>query len=108
MIIRDKVGIGDLSAAEFSQDFNFGFASKLVTVFIHSDTALTEEITITYVSAKGTEYDTVIKSRVLSSESDYIFAAQGDIAINEDDSIRVEITNANLVGEVGVTVKVEV
>ncbi len=107
MIIRSLYGSADLSQAEFDQAFHFDQACKLVTVFIHCDQEITEDITISLDSEMGADYDTVIKARTLSGESDYVFAAQGDIALNEGDRIRVQVSNANLLGEVFVSVKVE-
>lgn len=107
MVIRSLYGPGDLSQAAFDQSFEFGYACKLVTVFIHCDQEITEDVTISLDSEMGADFDTVIKLRRLSSESDYVFAAQGDIALNELDKVRVQVSNANGTGEVFVSVKVE-
>lgn len=108
MVIRSLYAEGDLSDGAIDAEFAFNRACKLVTVFLHADQDITEDVTISYDSVNGASYDTVIKARTLSSESDYVFAAQGDIALNEGDKIRVAVTNANLVGQVFISVKVEV
>lgn len=107
LIVRDLDASQDLSLAPFSHDFVFDYAALLATVYISADVPITEEVTITFISKTGTSYNTVIDSKVLSEESSYVFAASGDIAINEGDKLRVEVTDANGIGEVFVTVKVK-
>lgn len=107
MVIRDLQGSQDLSLGEMSQDFEFNAAVKLVTVYIKSSLPITEEVTISFISSSGNNYNTVIDSKVMQLESSYVFAAAGDIALTEGDKIRVEVTNANLSGVVYATVKAE-
>lgn len=108
IVIRSKVAQHNLATSEMSKDFGFGFSAKLVTVYLKSSLPITEEVSVWYISADGEEYNTQLDSKILSAESSYFYAVQGDIAINEDDKIRVCCTNANEVGAIFATVKVEV
>lgn len=107
MTIRSQYGSQDLSAGEFNKDFNFGRSCKLVTVYVHASVPISEEVSIFYKSEKGSSFDTLIEEKVLSDNQDYVFAAEGSIAIDEKENINVTITNANTVGIVYVTAKAE-
>ena len=97
----------DLTANSFDVDFNFENACRLLTVYIHASTNLTENITVTFKSGRGANYNTVIATRLLDTESDYVYSANGMVAVNEIDSVNVSVTNANNTGSVYVTVKAE-
>lgn len=107
MIVYAKHKSQNLALDSFEHSFQFDLACKLLTVYIHADEPITEEIKITFESEEGAAYSTLIEARTLQNEADYVFAAQGSVAFNENDKVKVEITNANEIGIVGVTVKME-
>ena len=107
MPVRAQHGSQDLSLNGFDQDFNFGRAARLVTVYMHASVPITESIALKYKSSKGSDYDTLIDGKILNNGSDYMYAAEGTIAINELESINIAVTNANLTGSVFVTVKAD-
>lgn len=105
--ILSKRAEADLSVEELDVEFSFDHSCRLVTVYVHSNIDLTEEIQIVFKSGYGAEYNTVIADRVLDTESDYVYTASGIVALNERDILNVTCTNANGVGSVYVTAKVE-
>ena len=105
MAIRSKEAQGDLADAEFDVAFDFVDAVELVTVYVQADVAITEDVEVWFDSAAGDAFDTLIDSRTLTTNKSYVFAANGEIALNEGDKIRVKVTNANEEGVVSVTVK---
>lgn len=90
-----------------SADLLFGEACKLVTVYVHFTAPVTEDITISFISAEDSLHNTVISKETITAASDYVFAASGDLALNEKDIIRVAVTNATGVGTAYVTAKAE-
>lgn len=95
-------------ALDHSFDFsNFNRAFKLVSVYFHASVDITEDFSVSYDSNDGSTYDTLIDQINLQSESDYVYAAQGEVAFNINDKVRVQCTNANTIGVVYVTCKVE-
>jgi len=106
-VLRSLAAQQDLSVGAMDKSFEFNSAGKLKTVYIHSSVKITEEVSISLDSVLGSAYDTLIDTKVLSAMSDYVFAAPGDIIFNEGDKIRVQVTDANSVGLVAVTVKAD-
>jgi hypothetical protein len=105
MALRSKEVSGDLAQGDIDVLFDFGSACELVTVYIHFDTPVTEEVKISYKSAAGAAFDTLIDAKTLQGAQDYVYAAAGEVAFNEGDQVRVQITNANTVGVAGISVK---
>ena len=105
--ILSRIASQDLSSAALDVDLTFENSGRLLTVYVTSSVALTEEITITFKSKDGSNYNTVLADRILDTESDYVYTASGMVALNISDSINVSCTNANGVGTVYVTVKME-
>lgn len=105
--IRKKIVNHNLVEAEMDESLAFGYSCKLVTVYLKFSVPVTETVQIIFDSGDGEDYDTVIAEEDLDAASSFVFAAPGDIALDEEDKIRVKITNANGVGEVFCTVKVE-
>ena len=65
--------------------------------------AVTETITITLDSAKGAEYDTILRKRSLSAESNFVF--KRDLILQKGDELRVQCTAANLTGIANLIIK---
>jgi hypothetical protein len=95
----------DLSEGALSYTTSIGRKFKLAEVIIHASIAITETITITRDSKNGANYDHVLKSYDLASEQDLIFRPQGECNFEAGDEVKVQCTNANLVGTVFVIIK---
>ncbi len=95
----------DLSLAPLSYIATYGKRFKLDEILVHFSQAVSETITITMVSKNGTNYNTVLQSVVLVSETDFVWRPQGEANYQAGDTIKVECTNANTVGVVYLTVK---
>ena len=95
----------DLSAAALSFTTTYSKAFKLNQIFIKFSTNVTENITITLDSKNGASYDTVIRSKGLSSESSFLYKPDGDANFFAGDNIKIQCTNANGVGSAFVIVK---
>jgi len=106
MIYLTKRAAQDLALGALSAEFDFDESCRLATVYMHASVSISEEVTVTMVSASGSTFDTVIDAKTLRSEQDYVYAAVGDVALNQGDKIKVAVTNANTTGKVYVTVKV--
>lgn len=94
----DKSFTQDLSAAALSYTTAFGRKFKLEQVVIHFSQAVSETITITLDSALGANYDTVLQAVTLVAETDFVYRPQGEANYQAGDEIKVECTQANLVG----------
>lgn len=105
MALRSKEASADLAGGDIDALFDFGSAVELVTVYVHFSTPVTEEIKISFKSLVGEAFDTLIDAKTLQNAQDYVYAAAGEVAFNEGDKVRVQITNANLEGIAGITVK---
>jgi hypothetical protein len=107
MRILSRKATQNLSEGAMNANFTFDEAVKLVTVYVHASAPITEEVSIYFVSEEGVNFNTLIAKEDISDMSDYVFAANGALAIGETESFKVEITNANAIGIVYVTVKAE-
>ena|SRR3990167_3337437 len=92
----------DLSAAALDYTTTQTRAFKLEEITIKSSQNITETITITKDSNKGSAYDTVLATRSLVAEADFVFRPQGESNFRANDNIRVQCTNANAVGTLSV------
>ena len=90
----------DLSASALSYTTTWTRKFKLSKITFKASQNITETITITYLSANGSGYDTVSRQITLSAESDYIYRPTGDDVFIDSDGIKVECTNANGVGTI--------
>jgi hypothetical protein len=88
----------DLADAELSYTTTFTKAFKLDLITFHASVAITETITITIDSARGVDYDTVLRVKTLNAEQDYVFVPDGDIKLYDGDAIKIQCTNANTTG----------
>lgn len=101
----DKKTSQDLSLAPLSYTTDYGRKFKLEQVMIHFSQPVTETITITLDSVDGSNYDTVLQSVGLISETDYVYRPQGEANYQAGDEIKVQCTNANIVGTVYCKIK---
>lgn len=101
----DKTATQDLSAGALSYQTNFNHRFKLEQVTVHFSQAVSETITITLVSKNGINYNTVLQSVVLISETDFVYRPQGEANFQTGDEIKIQCTNANTVGVVYAQIK---
>lgn len=106
-LIPDITTSQDLSSAALSYTTSINRPFKLEQINIHFSVAVTETITITFNSAKGANYDTVLAKRDLVSEQDFVFRPRGELTFQNGDEITIAITNANVTGIAYAKVKAE-
>lgn len=89
---------------EFSQDLSAAVLSFTTTtpgskpfhldqIVIRFTEAVSETITITLDSIRGSNYDVVLQEVTLVSETDFVYRPQGDAIFNAGDEIKVECTD---------------
>lgn len=95
----------DLSSAVLSYTTSIAKAFKLDQIIIKASVNITETITITLISAKGTNYNAVLRKRSLSAEQNFVYKPEGGSNYQAGDEIKVECTKANSTGTVYLTIK---
>ena len=97
-----------------SQDLSLGAMSftttierrfKLEQIIFHSDVPITETINISLDSGNGASYDTLMRAKSLSNESNFTFVPEGQNNFYAGDEIKITCTNANLTGTLYTIVK---
>ena len=68
--------------------------ARILNVFIKSAAALTETVTLTFVSKTNATYDTVIDTQALSAATSYYFVPDGDLVLEPGDGLKVQCTKA--------------
>lgn len=101
----DQTASQDLSQAPLSYTATYGKRFKLDEILINFSQAITETVTITYVSPKGTNYDVVLNTVPLVAQASMVWRPQGEANFQSGDKIKVECTNSNSIGVAYVTVK---
>ena len=104
-LIPDITTSQDLSEDALSYTTTLSRPFKLDEINVHFSVAVTETITITRNSAKGSNYDTVLAKKSLVAAQDYVFRPAGDSDFQDGDEITIAITNANTTGTAYVKIK---
>lgn len=86
-----KTGNQDLSAAKMDVSTAFGKKWQLTGVYIHFDAACSQTVTVKRDSSDGANYDSVIKSEVLSSATDFSWSPTEEI-LESGDEINVQVS----------------
>ncbi len=96
----------DLSAGPllFTTTTN-GKAFHLDQIIFKIDQAISETITITLDSVKGSAYDGIPQEVVLVAESSFVYRPQGHANFNAGDEIKVQCTDDNSLGVISGIVK---
>ena len=91
-----------------SQDLTGGVPLSLQTVFtggfvleqilLKASEAITETVTVTYISSDGTEYNTVLQITELSADTDFVFRPTGVCVVQAGDQIKIQCTAGNTTG----------
>jgi hypothetical protein len=105
--IISRYATANLVDSSLDRDFIFDGAVRLQTVYIAFSEPVTEEVVIKYKSSASSNYDTIVAEHTLTEENNYVFAVRGIVAINEEESLNVSVSNANTTGRCFVTVKAE-
>ena len=95
----------DLSLAAMSYTTSFGRRFKLEQIIFHASVPITETITITLDSGNGANYDTILRARSLSNESNFVFVPEGHNNFYAGDEIKIQCTNANGAGTLYAIIK---
>ena len=90
----------DLSTAALSHTTSIGRAFRLDKVHLRASQNITETVTVTGISKDGTAYNSVLRSRTLSAQRDFVFRPDGEDTYRAGDEIKVECTNSNGTGTV--------
>jgi len=112
-LIPDIKTTQDLSAAVLNFTTSIGRPFKLGKIIINFNdgasppvaVAVTETITITLISAKGAIYNTILRKKSLSAESNFVYTAPSDSDYQSGDEIKIQCTDAGGVGITNVIVK---
>ena len=104
-LIPDVEFSQDLSAAALSFTTTIGRAFRLTEITLSASENITETITITRDSAKGSAYDVILRKRGLSAEKNFVFRPDGDADFQAGDELKVQCTDANSLGTVSGLVK---
>lgn len=83
----------DLSTGALSKTTELDARFKLLSILAHFDAAVSPDVTVTFDSSDGSNYDTVLKKNTLSSATDYVFIGGDGYVFEEDDQIKVDITS---------------
>ena len=92
-----------LGALSYTTAINRKF--KLEQAIFRFSVAVSETITITYVSALGTNYNAILRVKTLSSEQNYVYVPDGENNFKDGDALKIECTNANVTGVLYGTLK---
>jgi len=99
--IVKETGSQDLSSAAFSLSATAQGQMQIGHITLAASEGITETVTVTINQFEGANYDVVLQTSSLNSQSDYIYKSGGDIIIlNHGDSIDLACTNANTTGVV--------
>lgn len=80
-----------VGALDYTTGFNFDV--QVMYVHLKFSAAVTQDITITFDSASGANYDAVMIYEKTSADTDYIFRPVGYGIISKDDNLRIQCSN---------------
>lgn len=93
----------DLSAGALNYTTNFAAKTKVLQVLFHASTTISETVNISFNSTTSANYDTVVKSVTLSSESNVAWLPDNFVLLSGDE-VTITCTNGGGSGTVYVTV----
>ncbi len=91
-ILRNETS-QNLASGALSNTTAFSEKCRLESVKLHSDAAITQNVTITFVSKTGAAYDTVLAKEPLSADTDFYFSPDNDLILEDGDEIRTQCSN---------------
>ncbi len=95
----------NLANGALSFTTSVGRESRLTHAYVKASEPITETITITLISALGSDYDIEIAKRTLTAGRNFSLRPDEQIDLQAGDEIKVECTNANVTGTVKGAVK---
>ena len=101
----DVIASQNLALAALSYTTTFARRFKLQSIGLSASVGITETVTFSLISAKGSNYDRILKRVTLADEQDVHYAPEGELNLQAGDEIKVECTNANTTGTVYATIK---
>ena len=101
----DQYSSQDLSLGALSYIATYRKRFKLDEILVHFSQAVSVNIIITMVSKNGTNYNSILQSVVLISETDFVWRPQGEANYQAGDSIKIQCTNVNGIGVAYLTIK---
>lgn len=101
----DQYASQNLALGALSATFVYGKRFKLDEVIINFSQTVYETVTVTMISKNGSNYNVALDSQTLGGEKFYIFRPLGEANFQSGDNIKVQCTNANLMGIAYCTIK---
>lgn len=95
----------NLSLAPLTYIAIYGKRFKLDEILVDFSQAVSETITITLLSVAGSNYNHVLQSVILISETSFDWRPQGEANFQSGDRIEIQCTNANGIGTAHLTIK---
>ena len=102
---KDLTTSQNLTLGALAYTTAIGRRFKLESVSIHFSVAVSESITITRDSLNGSTYDTVLSTKTLVAQQDFVYRPSGEENFQAGDEVKIDITNANTTGIAYVTIK---
>jgi ABC-type glycerol-3-phosphate transport system substrate-binding protein len=91
-IFRKETSAATTTALNYTATYSS--KSRILNVFIKSAAAITETVTLTFVSKTNTTYDTVLDTQALTAATSYYFVPDGDLVLEPGDGLKVQCTKA--------------
>lgn len=88
----------NLASAALSYTTSISRNFRLDEVTIKFSTPITETVTLTRDSRDGSNYDVVLVSESLTSESSFVFRPHGECNFYDGDELKVQVTNNTTTG----------
>lgn len=96
--IQERPFTQALTGGALTETVVYGENGTIKAIYINFSTNITETVTITRLSRLGTNYNILLDTKTLNSESSYIFHPDWDVVLIKGDSIKIQVTNANTTG----------
>lgn len=94
----------DLGTGVLAYTTNFAADTVIKQVLIHASVKITEDITITFDSTTGPNYDTILAAESLSTEANFAYLPGEDLVLMSGDELLIGCTDTYGTGTVYVTV----
>ena len=108
-VVTYCTGEQDLSAASLTLNCTSpaGKNTRLAFVTVHASGATTETIDVTLDYKLTDNYDTLLKTKDWSANTDYLWEPEGNIILRVNDIIKLTVTNNNTSNTVYATIALE-
>lgn len=96
--IQEQKFSQNLASAPLSVSQDYVEDGTINAIYFSATVTIIETITITRVSRHGAQYNCLLKTVNLNNEQYYVYHPESNIVIKKGDSIKVQCTNANILG----------